>query len=78
MERNVTADLLLLRGPVSTRLAAVCSAVAAIWSIAGGLIVSLCTRRLEGGKMDIGGEAWWYPLDGSCVDLLSTTLSCHF
>lgn len=56
MERNVTADLLSLRGPVSTRAAGACSAVGVIWSTVGDLIVSRCTRNLRENERKIFGE----------------------
>ena len=65
MERNVTAVLRSLRDPVSTKRAAICSAVVAIWSTVGDLIVSLCIRRLRGIDILIWGKAWWLLLDDS-------------
>lgn len=64
MERNVTAALLSLRVPVLTRLAAICSAVVAIWSTVGDLIVCPCTRRLRGRRIHTWGKARSYhPMD---------------
>lgn len=54
MERNVTAVPLSHRAQVSTGLALVWSAVVAIWSTVGDLIVSLYIRRLRKENVILG------------------------